>query len=120
MAFTEVLGILVENAMSHSPADAAVSVSAMPVGDDVTVAVSNPGALPKDCDPAALFLPFQRGGDARSSGVGLGLYIAARLADAMGGSIDVTSSDGRVTFTLRVPRNDHLTTVEPVTITLSA
>ena len=104
VAFADVLGILVENAVAHSPADAPVTVSALPCGADVCVSVSNPGAIPGDVDPATLFLPFHRGGDARSSGVGLGLYIAARLADSMGGDIDVTSEDGWVTFTLRVPR----------------
>ncbi len=104
VAFCDVLGILVENAVAHSPAEAPVTVSARPSGADVCVSVTNPGALPDDLDPESLFLPFQRGGDARSSGVGLGLYIAARLADSMGGTVDVTSGDGRVTFTLRVPR----------------
>jgi len=104
VAFADVLGILVENAVAHSPVDAPVTVSARPCGADVRVAVSNPGAIPADVDPATLFLPFHRGGDARSSGVGLGLYIAARLADSMGGDIDVASEDGWVTFTLRVPR----------------
>lgn len=104
VAFAEVLGILIENAVAHSPSDAPVSVSARPAGADVCVAVSNPGALPDDVDAASLFLPFQRGGDARSSGVGLGLYIAQRLAESMGGCLEVTSGDGRVAFTLRVPR----------------
>jgi signal transduction histidine kinase len=104
VAFADVLGILVENAVAHSPADAPVTVSARACGADVCVAVSNPGTIPADVDPATLFLPFHRGGDARSSGVGLGLYIAARLADSMGGDIDVTGEDGWVTFTLRVPR----------------
>ena len=104
VAFAEALGILIENAVAHSPVDAHVSVSARPAGPDVRVSVTNPGMLPDDVEPASLFLPFQRGCDARSSGVGLGLYIAARLADSLGGDIDVTAADGRVTFTLRVPR----------------
>ena len=105
VAFSDVLGILVENAVAHSPADAPLWVSARPQGPEVCVSVTNPGALPPGVDPQSLFLPFHRGSDARSSGVGLGLYIAARLADSMGGVIDVTSSGNRVTFMLRVPRN---------------
>jgi signal transduction histidine kinase len=104
VAFCDVLGILVENAIAHSPVDAPICVTAAPRGGEVRVTVSNPGALPDDVEPASLFLPFQRGGDARSSGVGLGLYIAARLAESMGGDVDVTSADGWVSFTLRVPR----------------
>jgi signal transduction histidine kinase len=104
VAFSDVLGILVENAVAHSAPDAPIWVTARPHGSDVHVTVTNPGDLPADLDPASLFLPFQRGADTRSSGVGLGLYIAARLAESMGGDIDVASHDGRVSFTLCVPR----------------
>ena len=105
VAFADVIGILVENAVAHSAPEAPLWVSARPYGTEVCVAVTNPGSLPSGVDPATLFLPFQRGSDARSSGVGLGLYIAARLAESMGGRIDVTSGDGRVTFALSVPRD---------------
>jgi uncharacterized protein YigA (DUF484 family) len=104
VAFCDVVGILVENAVAHSPDDAPVWVSARACGSDAVVAVTNPGALPQDVDPASLFLAFQRGVDARSSGVGLGLYIALRLAESMGGTIEVTSAGGRVSFTLTLPR----------------
>ncbi|HEV2891087.1 MAG TPA: GAF domain-containing protein [Frankiaceae bacterium] len=105
VAFADVLGILVENAVAHSAGDAPLWVAARPHGPEVCVAVTNPGSLPEGVDPATLFLPFQRGSGARSSGVGLGLYIAARLAESMGGAIDVTSTSDRVTFLLRVPRD---------------
>ncbi|HEU0132939.1 MAG TPA: GAF domain-containing protein [Mycobacteriales bacterium] len=113
VAFCDVIGILVENAVAHSSADAPVWVAARPHGGDVVVAVTNPGALPADCDPATLFLPFHRGVDARSSGVGLGLYIAARLAESMGGQIDVASREGRVSFTLTVPRYAQVAPIPP-------
>jgi signal transduction histidine kinase len=115
VAFSDVVGILVENAISHSPIDAPVSVSARLTGPDVRVSVTNPGSLPADLDPATLFRPFHRGGDARSSGVGLGLYIAARLADSMDAQIEVSSGEGLVTFTLRVPRyaQDAVVPVQP-------
>jgi signal transduction histidine kinase len=113
VAFSDVVGILVENAVSHAPADAPVWVAARPHGSDVCVSVTNSGALPEDIDPATLFLPFHRGVDARSSGVGLGLYIAARLAESMGGEVTVASGDGRVSFTLTVPRYPQATIVPP-------
>jgi signal transduction histidine kinase len=113
VAFCDVIGILVENAVAHSPADAPIWVSAQQQAADVLVAVTNPGLLPSDLDPESLFLPFQRGGEATSSGVGLGLYIAARLAESMGGTVEVTSADGRVSFTLRVPRYAQVQILPP-------
>jgi signal transduction histidine kinase len=97
------LGILLENAIAHSPTGSSIGVRTT-VGDaELSIAVSNEGTLPEELDASALFQPFQRGADARSSGVGLGLYIALRLAEASGGTIDVESRDGLVTFELRVP-----------------
>ncbi|HVE97826.1 MAG TPA: GAF domain-containing sensor histidine kinase [Mycobacteriales bacterium] len=102
-AFQDVIGILVENAVSHSPADTSVIVCGSATGPDVRVSVTNTGSLPKDTDPAMLFQPFRRGDDPPSAGVGLGLHIAARQAESIGGRIDAESSDGYVVFTLVVP-----------------
>jgi signal transduction histidine kinase len=97
------LGILLENAIAHSPTGSSIGIRTT-VGDaELSIAVTNEGTLPEELDASALFQPFQRGADARSSGVGLGLYIALRLTEASGGTIDVESHDGLVTFGLRVP-----------------
>jgi signal transduction histidine kinase len=99
----DVLGVFLENAVAHSPHGSEIYVDAGVDDGDVTLTVANAGSLPAGLDTAQLFLPFQRGHDASSSGVGLGLYIAARLARSAGGTIDVGSSRGRVSFTLRLP-----------------
>jgi signal transduction histidine kinase len=97
------LGILLENAIAHSPTGSPIKVRATADDYELSIAVSNEGSLPEELDAGALFQPFQRGADARSSGVGLGLYIALRLAEASGGTIQVESLGGHVTFDLRVP-----------------
>jgi len=97
------LGILLENAIAHSPTGSSIEVRTTVGETELSIAVSNEGTLPDELDASALFQPFQRGADARSSGVGLGLYIAMRCAVASGGTIEVESSDGRVTFDVRVP-----------------
>jgi signal transduction histidine kinase len=97
------LGILLENAIAHSPPGSPIRVRATVDDKELSIAVSNEGSLPEELDASALFQPFQRGADARSSGVGLGLYIAIRLAEASGGTIQVESLAGHVTFDVRVP-----------------
>lgn len=67
------------------------------------ISVSNDGSLPKDLSHEQLFQPFQRGEDASSSGVGLGLYAASKLADSLDGQLTAASAGGRVTFTLELP-----------------
>lgn len=108
----QVLSNLIGNALTHSPADTEVRVSARAEGDLVLVKVHNlghpiaPGLLDK------IFEPFQRGLDADTgvkSGLGLGLYITETIVQAHGGSIAVRSSaEEGTTFTLRLPRRIEL------------
>ena len=54
-----------------------------------------------------LFEPFwqaSNGGDAKSLGLGLGLFIAHQIVQAHEGSIAVQSQNGETTFTVRLPR----------------
>ena len=97
------LGILLENAIAHSPVGSSITVRTSVTDTEISIAVINEGSLPDELDAGALFQPFQRGAEARSSGVGLGLYIALRLAEASGGTIEVESVNDRVTFEVRVP-----------------
>ncbi|MGH2820946.1 MAG: GAF domain-containing protein [Actinomycetota bacterium] len=103
VAVQELLGILLENAVSHSPPDSEVHIESRLERERVSLTVINEGSLPADLDPSTLFLPFHRGEGARSSGVGLGLYIAARLTETIGGEIGVDSDDHGVRFTLKLP-----------------
>jgi K+-sensing histidine kinase KdpD len=103
VAVQNALGKLLENAVSHSPEGSRVVVSTERTDDLVTVIVTNVGTLPADVDVPTLFMPFQRGPGVRAPGVGLGLFIAGRLAAALGGAIDVTTGDGTVSFTLTFP-----------------
>lgn len=102
-AVLEILGILLENAVAHSPGGGEVTVDARLEGSDLVLSVSNPGSLPDDLERDSLFLPFQRGSAVRSSGVGLGLYIAGRVAESIDGRMEVQAEDGMVRFMLRVP-----------------
>ncbi len=102
-AVRQIIGILLENAVSHSPADDQITIECTLDESHVTVSVVNTGSLRED-DHSHLFEPFNRGSDATSAGVGLGLYIASRLAAAIGGALSADSGDGLVRFSLRFPK----------------
>ncbi len=72
--------------------------------DTVTIEVSDTGpGIPEDV-LKRLFTPFQRG-TTTVSGHGLGLATVKRLAEAHGGSVDVSSTVGvGSTFRVRLPR----------------
>ena len=100
-AVRQIVGILLENAVSHSPENDQVTIESN-VGEEVTITVINQGSLSEE-DRTTLFEPFSRGSGAKSDGVGLGLYIASRLASAIGGSLSAESHEGRVRFALSFP-----------------
>jgi len=102
-AVLEVLGILLENAVSHSGPGTDVWLDARVERRELVLGVANEGQLPEGVDPETLFRPFQRGDDTRSPGVGLGLYIASRVAESIDGKVSVETDGGRVRFVLRVP-----------------
>lgn len=104
-AVQQVLGILVENALSHSPEGSPIEVITEEADGRVAITVRNEGSLPSETEPDRLFEPFHRGEEPRSTGVGLGLYIASQLASAVDGSIDVRSHEEVVDFVLSFPRN---------------
>lgn len=103
LAVYEILGVFLENAIKHSPDGSHIEVIASVDGGIAKVCVVNDGRLPEDLGPEELFEAFRRGEDSETSGVGLGLYIAARLADAIRGRVDVRSDGGKVSFGLHFP-----------------
>jgi len=89
---TRVLQNLIQNAIRHTPADGSVRVEARrSVGRvEITVSDTGDGIPPEVLD--RVFEPLWRGDRARSGpGAGLGLALAKRLVEAMGGDISVES-----------------------------
>ncbi len=93
---TRVLQNLLQNAIRHTPADGTVLVEAHRQRGSLrlTVEDSGEGIPPESLEK--VFEPFWRGDAARSSeGSGLGLTLASRIVESMGGQIqidtDVTS-----------------------------
>jgi two-component system OmpR family sensor kinase len=98
---------LLSNATLHAEAQTAVQImvreESHSEGPWVAVTISNQGpSIPPDL-LATLFLPFAKG--AQSRGMGLGLYLAERIAHAHHGSLTVRTQAGLAThFVLSWPR----------------
>ncbi|MGH2805666.1 MAG: sensor histidine kinase [Actinomycetota bacterium] len=101
----QILRNLIENAYKYTPHDSTVSVSAMVDGTDLVLRVADDGGgIPVD-QQERLFEPYRRGALAhdRAEGIGIGLHVVRRLAEAMGGGVELESSDRGTTFTVSVP-----------------
>lgn len=100
----QVLSNLIDNAVKHAPGTT-VEVGAKAESNGVVVAVTDHGAgIPLE-DQRLIFEQFGRVSAASATeGTGLGLYISRAIAEAHGGSLDVSSAPGRgATFTLTLP-----------------
>jgi signal transduction histidine kinase len=102
----QVLGNLIENAVKYSPEGGEVRVSATPGNGAVRIVVKDGGpGIPRD-QQTRIFEKFGRVDvpGASKPGTGLGLFIARSIAEAHGGSLDVSSGiDPGATFTLILP-----------------
>jgi signal transduction histidine kinase len=99
----QVLVNLVGNAVRYSPRGASVTVAVTREGDRAVAVVSDQGRGIAAEDQVRIFEKFVRVDPGEPGGSGLGLYIARRLARAMGGDLTVESAPGegaRFTFTL--------------------
>lgn len=105
--FRRVLDNLLENAHKYSPDQTApVILTATRDGERVAFEVADRGiGIPAE-DVPHLFTAFFRGERSRSrgtGGVGLGLTLAKRIAEAHGGSIGVSSTSQGTTFRVEIP-----------------
>ncbi|MFN3750267.1 MAG: heavy metal sensor histidine kinase [Thiobacillus sp.] len=100
------LSNLLSNAIQHTPRGGRISVTLRPDGDQVRVAVENPGEPIPPAQLHRLFDRFyrldpsrQRSGD----GAGLGLAITKSIVEAHGGTIEAHAGDA-IRFDIRLPK----------------
>jgi signal transduction histidine kinase len=103
----QVIANLIDNAVKYSPAGEPVDVLVMPRDGTVVIAVTDRGPGIAADDQRVIFEKFgraNRSGSSSKPGTGLGLYIARSIAEAHGGTLEVSSAPGRgATFSLKLP-----------------
>ena len=111
--FRRVLQILINligNAIAYSPENSLVTVRAdrLPDVGMMVVTVSDEGPGVDEAQVARIFDKFERLGRDNDGGSGLGLYISARLAEAMDGTLDVANvGEEGATFRLSLPMHTN-------------
>jgi signal transduction histidine kinase len=97
----QIMRILLDNALTHTPAGTSIAVTAQTSNGQAGLVVSDngPGVPAQARD--RIFERFFTGDRVRGSG--LGLAIARELALRMGGEISLASHAGRTEFTLTLP-----------------
>jgi signal transduction histidine kinase len=98
----QVVRILLDNALVHTPAGTAIVVSAAREDGHVSLEVADSGLGIRLQTMPHIFEPFYTSADA-ARGAGLGLAIARELAERMHGELTVRSSPGDTVFKLTLP-----------------
>ena len=117
MRIDQVLGNLLSNALRYAPPHEPVEVRLVPQGREVVFEVRDWGpGIPID-EQSRIFERFHRVGHYMTrepGGAGLGLYLAKRLVEAMGGRIWVSSRLGHGSvFSFALPAEPSLNAVAP-------
>ncbi|MGI8665341.1 MAG: HAMP domain-containing sensor histidine kinase [Jatrophihabitans sp.] len=105
----QVLANLLGNAIEHTPAHTAVSVTLRADGEHATAVIADDGPGIPASFLAHIFERFVRADSARAhpnGESGLGLAIVEAIVQAHGGTITVASGPGTTAFTLRLPVGD--------------
>jgi signal transduction histidine kinase len=100
----QLLSNLLGNALTHGKKDEPVTVEVLCQNNEFIISVTNAGEQIPDAIRDRLFQPFSRGEvTPKQQGLGLGLYIAAEIARAHDGTLDVESGKQETMFTFKMP-----------------
>ena len=106
-ALSRALWNLLENAAKYSPCESPIRLFAQRTGSTVVLGVQDHGIGIPVAEQQRVFQKFVRGDEAKRAGirgVGVGLALVKRVAEAHGGTVGLTSAVGAgSTFTLVLP-----------------
>jgi two-component system OmpR family sensor kinase len=97
----QIMRILIDNALTHTPAGTSIAVSAQTTNGSAALVVADNGPGIDARDRGHVFERFYTADKVKGSG--LGLAIARELAARMRGQLELRSRRGRTEFTLRLP-----------------
>lgn len=108
-SLTDVLTILIDNAIKYSPEKSTIVIESAVQDNTVELMVKDQGIGIREADKDHVFDRFYRADTSRSKlnveGYGLGLSIAKRLIELQHGTVSVTSIVGKgSTFTIKLPK----------------
>lgn len=106
----QVFSNLIGNAVHHGKAQSAINITLTGDGTSASFCVHNfgepipPSALPTLFDPERRYSRYSKREQGASSGLGLGLFIAAQIVEGHGGRIEVASTlEQGTTFLVKLP-----------------
>ncbi len=101
---SQLLSNLLANALTYGAPDKPVVVRAAKHQGMFELSVSNEGDPIPEAALGRIFEPFERGAvKPNQQGLGLGLYIASKIAEAHGGTLTASSAPEETRFTFRLP-----------------
>lgn len=106
-AITEVIDILMENALKYSPKDRPITIKIFEQRAHIVFRIKNNGPAISKQSIDRIFERFYRGDQSRTNssrnGYGLGLSIAKKIVEIHGGYITVSSNTKETSFTFYLP-----------------
>lgn len=102
VAIKEVLNILIDNAIKHSPKNSPIKIDLAKSKNQIDIIISNQGKELSREQRQHIFERFYRTND--SKGYGLGLPLAKQLTASLGGELNILDSrTNQTTFLLKLP-----------------
>lgn len=96
---------LISNAIKFSPKDATIKITLKEIDDSIEFIITNPGTI-SAIDQEKVFQLFYVGDKTNNrDNNGVGLTLISKIIDKLNGSINLTSLDDLVTFTVSIPTN---------------